>query len=213
MVIFLINHTITTVWQHRAVLIVVQRGAQWRQALSQHNFNLTHGVVSLTRVSDSRSPQSFSPCICLWTIQLHYKLNRTRTSEEAWKGASWPLSHFCSLFFVSAVCLQAVAGQRIGLSLCFSFLGPGFVKWVERDRFNGGACWQMSVFQALVFLCWSGPGREGPAPYLFQMNYRGLLSYNGFFVSKVPSWLLILVMGDKVLYLGNKQQKKKMQTK
>lgn len=33
-----------------------------------------------------------------------------------------PLSHFCSLSFVSAVCLQAVAGQRIGLfsSLFFS---------------------------------------------------------------------------------------------
>lgn len=41
------------------------------------------------------------------------------------------------------------------------------------------------------------------------MNYRGLLSYNGFFVSKVPSWLWILVMGDKVLYLGNKQTNKK----
>lgn len=61
MVIFLINHMITTVWQHKAVLIVVQRGAQWRQALSQHNFNLTHGVVSLTPVSDSRSSSPFLP--------------------------------------------------------------------------------------------------------------------------------------------------------
>lgn len=27
----------------------------------------------------------------------------------------------------------------------------------------------------------------GAAPYLFQMNYRGLLSYNGFFVSPILS--------------------------
>lgn len=108
LVMFLINHRITTVW---AVLIVVQRGAQWRRAPSQHNFRSDSGI--------------WSPCSpplrvsAFWTLQLHYKLNRT--SEEAWKGSSnWPLSHFCSLFFVSAVCLQAVAGQRIGLfSLLF----------------------------------------------------------------------------------------------
>lgn len=65
------------------------------------------------------------------------------------------------------------------------------------------------VFFRHLCACAGRAGVGGAAPYLFQMNYRGLLSYNGFFVSKVPSWLWILVMGDKVLYLGNKQQKKR----
>lgn len=39
-----------------------------------------------------------------------------------------PLSRFYSLFFVSAVCLQAVAGQRIGLFFSSAFREPGFVK-------------------------------------------------------------------------------------
>lgn len=114
MVIFL-NHRITTLWQHRAVLIVVQGS----HSEDKHH----HSTILISHRSDSSIwqsiPQFLSPYISLWTMQLHYKLNRTGTSEEAWKGAPWPLSHFCSLIFVSAVCLQAVVGQRIGLFSAF----------------------------------------------------------------------------------------------
>lgn len=65
----------------------------------------------------------------------------------------------------------------------FSFLEPGFVKGVERtvltealltDECFSGTCVPVPV--------WARAG--GAAAYLFQMNYRGLLSYNGIFVSK-----------------------------
>lgn len=76
------------------------------------------------------------------------------------KGAPWPISHFCSLFFVSAVCLQAVAGQRIGLfSLLFSFLEPGFVKWVERTVLTEAPADRRVFFRHLC-AC-AGPGLSG----------------------------------------------------
>lgn len=41
------------------------------------------------------------------------------------------------------------------------------------------------VFFRRSCACADRAGVGGAAPYLFQMNYRGLLSYNGFFVSPI----------------------------
>lgn len=59
---------------------------------------------------------------------------------------------------VFPLCLQAVAGQRTGLFSLLSFLqGLVLLSGWKKDGFNGGAGWQTSVFQTLVFL-WRSEG-------------------------------------------------------
>lgn len=87
---------------------------------------------------------------------------------------------------MSAVCLQAVAGQRIGLFSLLFFPRAWFCEVGRTDVLTEAPADRRVFFRHLCACAgWARVG--GAAPYLFQMNYRGLLSYNGFFVSKVPS--------------------------